>query len=475
MPMGLLNSPATFQAVLNGILSDLLDVGVLCYVDDLLVYAKTKEEHDGFVLEVLKRLQDNNLAVNPKKCTWASTQVEYLGYIINEHGISMSTDKVDCIINWKSPTTLKEVQRFVGFANFYRRFINAFSRIVKPLTDSTKLDCKSWRWTIQMENAFQALKEAFTNAPVLIHFNPSSLITIETDSSDFAIGAVLSQKGDDGKIHPVAFHSRKLLPTEINYDIHDKELLAIVDCFGKWRRYLEGAKERIEVFSDHHNLMHFQTAKVLNRRQARWAQQLATYRFVINFKPGTLNTKADILSRREEYRPEKGGDEDQPITSVLQEKHFSNSEGPSFLLSSARLCSLTTPKWNSDFLAKVKKAAKHDEEYQQQLRSPGKDVTNEEDVLFKKNRLWIPRDKELRSAIIKTEHDTKVAGHMGMDKTSELIRRNMWWPDLDKEVTGYVTGCFECQRTNHVATSLLDHSSPWKSITHPGALSRWTL
>ena len=487
MPMGLLNSPAAFQAMLNGIFADLLDLGVLCYMDDILAFAETLEEHDRIVLEVLKRLQENNLAVNPTKCTWATTEVNYLGYVINEHGVSMSSEKVECIIQWKSPKTLKEVQRFLGFANFYRRFIHAFSRIAKPLTDSTKADAKQWKWTAQMEEAFRELKNAFTQAPVLIHFHPGRIIFIECDASDFAISGILSQKGDDGKLHPVAFHSRKMLPTEVNYEIHDKELLAIVDCFTRWRRYLEGAQERIEVFSDHENLMYFQKAKVLNRRQARWTQQLSTYNFIINFRPGAQNTKADILSRREEYRPEKGGDEDQPVKSVLQQKHFatpvtsvpvtsvaqtgSDLPASSFMLSSLRLCSIPTPEWNAAFIDRVKEAAKDDQEYQRQLVTPGKDTVVQQQVLYKKNRLWIPRNEDLCKAIMNSEHDTKVAGHMGMDKTIELIRRNMWWPDLEKDVSEYVTGCRECQQNKprrHRPFGLLQpmeiHYCPWQTV-----------
>jgi len=249
-----------------------------------------------------------------------------------------------------------------------------------------------------MQIALDALKKAFTEAPVLAYYDPSRVVNIDTDASDYGLGSVMSQKGDDGRLHPVAFHSRKLMPAEINYDIHDKELLAIVDSMTRWRHYLEGAEHRIQIFSDHHNLAYFQTAKVLNRRQARWAQLLAGYDFVINFKPGTQNQKADILSRREEYRPE-GGDENQPINSVLQEKHFSNSEGPSLLLTSARLCSILTPKWKSEFLEEVKKAALVDPAYQRELIAPGKNAMVQNGVLYFKNRLWISDDLDLKKVI----------------------------------------------------------------------------
>ncbi|RAL63904.1 hypothetical protein DID88_003092 [Monilinia fructigena] len=470
MPMGLINAPATFQGMMNGIFRGLIDAGVLVYLDDVLIYAETIEEHDKLVKEVLTRLSKHNLAVAPKKCHWRVTSVEFLGFDIGPEGIKMSQDKVSCIMEWKPPKSLKECQQFIGFSNFYRRFIKDFSAIVKPLTDANKADKRNWTWTTEMAMAFEDLKKAFTNAPILIHFQPTEPAIVETDSSDYALGGVLSQKGKDQKWHPVAFHSRKLQPAEMNYEIHDKELLSIVDCLQKWRQYLEGAEHKIEIYSDHQNLAYFTTAKVLNRRQARWAEILSTYWFTINFRPGRLNEKADILSRLPQYRPEKGGSEDQPITTVLQPKHFSYSTGPAVLVSSARLCSIPTPNWTPDFIKKVKEAAKKDDDYQYQVRSPDKDVVLQEGLLYRKNRLWVP--SELRKSVLESEHDTRVAGHMGMDKTMELVTRNFWWPKLEETVRQYVAGCLECQQnknSRHATYGKLQpielHYKPWHTVT----------
>jgi len=147
----------------------------------------------------------------------------------------MSTEKVDTILEWRTPQNLTEVQSFLGFANFYRRFIKDYSRIAKPLTELTKKSGKEWVWGREAEQAFQELKRRFTMAPILVHFDPARAVIIETDPSDFAIGAVLSQHNDEKRLHPVAFHSRKFQPAEINYEIHDKELLAVVDAFKHWR------------------------------------------------------------------------------------------------------------------------------------------------------------------------------------------------------------------------------------------------
>jgi len=224
--------------MMNHVLSDMLDVGVLAYMDDILVYTDTEEGHDRTVKKVLKRLQSNGLVVSPEKCVWKATEVEFLGYVIGRNGIRMSEDKVQVILEWKTPRSLTEVQLFLGFANFYRQFILKYSRIAKTLMELTKKEnSREWLWNQETEAAFRELKHRFTTAPILAHFDPKKPVLIETDASDFALGAVLSQRSEEGRLHLVAFHSRKFQLAEINYEIHDKELLAIVDAFKHWRRY----------------------------------------------------------------------------------------------------------------------------------------------------------------------------------------------------------------------------------------------
>jgi hypothetical protein len=250
--------------MMNHILKDLLDKGVVVYIDDIQIYAKNTEQHDKLVEELVERLGKNDMVISPEKCVWAEKEVEFLGYIITPDGMTMAKDKTEAIQDWQTPQSLRDVQSFLGFANFYRRFIFGFSTICRGLTESTKGDNKDWRWSPEMEKAFVNLKEYFTTAPILTHFKPKHQCIVETDGSDFALGAVLSQKEDDDMLHPIAYHSRKFSPAEINYEIHDKELLAVVDSFKIWRRYLEGALLTVLVYTDHQNLEYFTTTKVLN-------------------------------------------------------------------------------------------------------------------------------------------------------------------------------------------------------------------
>jgi len=344
----------------------------------------------------------------------------------------MSQEKVKAVLEWKTPRNLTEVQSFLGFANFYRRFIQDYSRVARPLTELTKKEQrKEWSWSLEAEAAFQELKKRFTTAPILAHFDAAKPVIIESDASDFAIGAVLSQQDNEKHLHPVAFHSRKFQPAKINYEIHDKELLAVVDAFKHWRRYCEGATHQVQVYSDHQNLEYFTTTKDLNRRQARWAQELAGINFRIYYRPGTKNGKPDALSRRSEYRPEKGGVENQPIMTVLGKNHFKERLSRTFVCSSARIASLLERKWSEEFLARVKEEGKKDEAYAQAMKQEAvteelspkarkiKELRKENELLYRRNQLWVP--KNLVQQIMESEHDTKVAGHMGQDKTIELI------------------------------------------------------
>jgi hypothetical protein len=177
---------------------------LIVYLDDILIYAETVEEHDCIVMEVLKRLAANGLAISQDKCFWLTSRVDFLGYVISEEGIEMAQDKVQCIRDWERPKSLRDVQSFIRFTNFYRRFIEQFSKIAKPLSDSTKGSPKDWKWTEDMTKAFKKLKHCFTTAPILVHFDPQQECIVETDASDFALGATLSQIRDDKKLHPNA-------------------------------------------------------------------------------------------------------------------------------------------------------------------------------------------------------------------------------------------------------------------------------
>ncbi|KAK3557853.1 hypothetical protein QTP86_003254 [Hemibagrus guttatus] len=281
MPFGLTNAPAVFQALINGVFQDLLGKGVIAYIDDILVYSKSLEEHVLHVREVLSHLQRHHLYVKLEN--------------------------------------VRELQRFLGFANFYRRFIRNYSSVAGPLTSLLRGKPKRLAWTDQARAAFQQLKESFTSAPILRHPDPDLPFVEEVDASSKGLGAVLSQRhGEPGKLHPCAYYSRRLTAAECNYDVGNRELLAIKAAREEWRHWLEGARHPFQVLTDHRNLEYLRAAKRLNPRQARWALFFTRFQFTVTYHPGSKNGKADALSRGFETTSEPTRIEPiLPVTAIL--------------------------------------------------------------------------------------------------------------------------------------------------------------
>src|SRR5882724_439977 len=297
MPEGLTNAPATFQRFMNNIFADMIDVIVIIYLDDILIYLDNFSEHKAHVRKVLCRLHANRIFACADKCKFHATSCEYLGYMLSPEGLTMAPYKVQIIQDWPEPQKVKDIQSFLGFANFYCRFIFGYSEITVPLTCLTRKGTP-WRFTDECRSAFEALKKAFTTAPVLTHWIPDTQITVETDASNYALAAVLSITTSNGELHPIVFHSRNFSALELNYDVHNKELLTIFEAFKQWQHYLEGSGLPIDVVTDHQNLQYFSMTKILTCRQARWSKYLSGFNLIIRFHPGKLGTKPDALTRR---------------------------------------------------------------------------------------------------------------------------------------------------------------------------------
>ncbi|KAI0993225.1 hypothetical protein K3495_g14959 [Podosphaera aphanis] len=266
MPFGLCNAPASFQNFINHTLFDLLDKSCTAYLDDVLIFSNTKEEHREHVRKVVKRLRDAGLQIDINKCEFETKRTKYLGLIITPDGVEMDDEKVKAIVSWMAPSCVRDLQKFLGFANFYRRFIKNFSKLCQPLNE---LLCKNiaWSWGKSQQQAFDQLKNSFTSAPTLAYFDFSKKSILETDASDWASGGVLSQIDDYGQLRPVAYFSSKHSPAECNYEIYDKELLAIIKCLAEWRPELQGTSKKFDIITDHKNLEYFTTTKSLTPRQ----------------------------------------------------------------------------------------------------------------------------------------------------------------------------------------------------------------
>jgi hypothetical protein len=450
-----------------------------------------------------------------KKCKFFTDEVAFLGYTVSTAGVSMDRSRVATVEDWPTPTTFREVQVFLGFANFYRRFIKQYSKIVAPLTALSK-GAKNGKkagplvWTECEEHAFRAVKAAFIGAPVLRHYDPAAELRMETDASAYAISAILSQKLYAGEEragwYPIAFWSRKLIPAECNYETHDGELLAIVEGFKQYRHYLEGAAHAVQVLTDHNNLRGFMGVKRLNGRQARWATFLASFDFVIEHRAGKTNP-ADAPSRRPDY----ACDERAPshLLPTLQSKLavWSLDSGLAPLISRVRaqeehlLGASALPEYQGRpamVRAVVNTAARFEDPFkdpiadlvsviqtlqakddaldslQKRSSDAGEEGAwrKEGDLWYYRDALYVPLDSATHAELLRIHHDDELAGHFGRNKTEELLRRKYWWPSLSKDVAQRVASCDTCQvmksrrhRPYGEAQALSMPGRAWEEIT----------
>ncbi|KAJ3476377.1 hypothetical protein NLI96_g11201 [Meripilus lineatus] len=484
MPMGLTNAPSIFQAFIQDTLRDLLDVICVVYLDDILIFSRTQKDHDHHVAMVLERLQKAGLYANAKKCTFDQSEVEYLGYHLSADGVKMSPKKLDTISEWPVPKSVKDVQSFLGFTNFYRRFIDNYAKIVLPLNTLTHKKSRDNPFSFPPDalSAFETLKRAFTSSPVLRHFDPALPTTLSTDASDFAIAGIVHQPDEHGFLHPCAYRSRKLSPSEINYEIYDKELLAIIDSFRDFHAWLIGTIDPVSVVSDHKNLEYFMTSRVLNRRQARWSMFLFEFNFRLDYAPGIKNV-SDSPSRRPDYAPREGDDvlkcqEKVLLTSTHTERLFRTSPTssassaisrlPTSAISVSAFTSLCID--NSELLKQFKEAYKNDTEWRDAKSHGNEDFQLEGNIVFHKGRVFVP--SSLRSEILHSRHDALVAGHPGRARTLGLVSQDFSWPGMNTYVRKYVQACDVCARIKaprHKPYGLLQPldipSRPWKSIS----------
>ncbi|KAD6796241.1 hypothetical protein E3N88_07137 [Mikania micrantha] len=277
MPFGLTNAPAVFMDLMNRVCRPYLDKFVIVFVDDILIYSKTKEEHEKHLKLVLEILRKEQLYAKFSKCEFWVKEVQLLGHIVNENGVHVDPAKIEAVKNRSTPKTPTEIRSFLGLADYYRRFISNFSRIAVPLTSLTQKN-KPYEWGLKQEEAFQTLKQKLCDAPVLRLPDGNDDFVVYCDASNLGLGCVLMQRG---KV--VAYASRQLKIHEKNYTTHDLELGAVVFALKIWRHYLYGTK--CVVFTDHKSLQHILNQKELNMRQRRWVELLNDYGCEIRYHP----------------------------------------------------------------------------------------------------------------------------------------------------------------------------------------------
>ncbi|GLB33387.1 putative retrotransposable element tf2 155 kda protein type 1 [Lyophyllum shimeji] len=324
----------------------------------------------------------------------------------------MDPVKVAGVAEWPTPKNKKEVQSFLGFTNFYRRFIRDVSHHARLLFDLMAKDI-AWTWGSTQQDAFDALKRAITSQSVLSFPNNDRPFQVEADSSDFATGAMLSQQSPgDEKWHPVAFYSKSLNAVEQNYEIHDKEMLAIIRALEEWQHFLEGVRHKVEIYTDHKNLEYFLTAKKLNRRQARWSLYLANFDFVLHHRPGRSMGKPNALS----HQPDHGdGSSDNTDIVLLKPEFFAVRALQGLVAAGEEDKILQDIRWGNcegahkDIVAKAAATLKSARSGIRSVRSA--EWSEDQRILMFRGRIYVPNIPELRHWIVEQHHDSRVAGH----------------------------------------------------------------
>ena len=497
---GLRNAPAAYQHLVHEVLGELIRFGVIVYIDDIIIHAKSVEELRDLTHRVFNKLRAAQMYLKAAKCEFEKTEVMFLGFKVLNTGIGANPGYVQGIIDYPSPRNLKECRRFVGMASYYRRFVKDFSRIAHPLHHLTKNDVP-WRWTEVEQKAFKTLKSSMSTAPVLAHFDPAAETIVQTDASHYGWGFVISQIDPSTKEeHPVAIESGSFKGAELNYTTTEKEFLAIVNAFKRKRHLLLQVSSTI--LTDHLDLTYWMEARQLNPRQGRWVEIMTGFKYMIVYRPGVKAMYPDALSRRPDY---SNGKDDHNLIQALPS--FDNGSTVNSTLGVVLRAVVPTGSEDADTekeeshevmnLEDLVKGLTADDELElvrtelaahEQgsvlqpaptrllgfLHCMGFDestsIIHDNQGLIRLNgRIYVPDAQSLRRQILKSRHDSILAGHQGVSKTLELISRDYCWLGLRRDVETYVPGCAICQRTKSVRQrphgSLEVAERPWSSIS----------
>ena len=406
------------------------------------------------------------------KCKFYVTKMKYLGLIVSTERIKIDPAKVTTIRNWDRPTYVKEIRLFIGFCNFYRRFIYGFSNMASPLNAMTKKETmkKHFAWTDECEKVFQELKNCVCKVPILCHFDPSKQCFVETNSSDYINAGMLSQLDDEGVLHLVAYFFRKMAPAECNYEIYDKELLVIIRCFEEWRSELEGTGLPVKVFTDHKDLEYFMSTKKLTPRQVRWAEFLSEFNFVISYQSGKKNDKADALTRK----PNKQLTDDEnkrrkhsvrvllPSNRINHEAELQpidkdHGEVPGEVWANSEAVSDTNEE-TSTLPERIMESNQNNElcneicsyfanqKRLEKLEAYLKGLRVETGLLIKGNRLWVTKKGHLQLEVIKEIHDQPAVGHPSMERTLGMAQRHYYWLSMKEMIQRFIRNCHMCKQ-----------------------------
>ena len=449
MPFGLVTAPSTFQRTMNYVLTTVLGRHTLAYMDDVVVFSGTFDEHIRHLTETLGLLERAGFRLNRSKCTLAAKEIKFLGFRVSQGGVRPEPEKTAAIAKMERPSNVKAVRRFLGCTGFFRRHVPGYAGIAKPLTLLTRKE-KPFIWGEEQEVAWQTLKDKLVAAPILRLPDFTKEFEVHCDASGTAVGACLMQKGDDGVLHALNYFSRKLHGAEESYSAIDTEALAVVEAVRQFDAYLYG--RHFIIYTDHRPLTYVFNRRCTSLRMSRWWHELTIYSYTLRYKKGATNHVPDLLSRDVnvlEVLPQMDSDElacdkvaaaqqADPVWAEVK-AYLEGKAGPPPRSTMAR-----SNKDLSDF--DLKDGCIH---FFKQLE--GKTIA----------QLLIPA--ALQREAVRRAHDAPTAGHLGVDKTLHRLRQLYYFPGMWKVVQEYVKSCLPCQQQKgqaQVSTSLSHQPDP---------------